>query len=152
MQAGWRGHRIGNLLDDLVDMFNDVLHLLGVGMDPNDLGRVLILHQELDSPIVVPLKPWQLITPDLIRRAIENVLNRRQSLTLDDSFHIIVAVHVMRGEERPLPITNESLYKRKYGITSIKNTDNKCMVRALAIAYAHTLEVPTTEEIRFMQC
>ena len=89
-----------------------------------DLGRVLIFHQELDNPIVVPLQPWNIITPDLIRRAIENVLNSKQSLILDDSFHIIVGgIHVMRGEGRLLPITNETSYIRKYGITPIKNTD-----------------------------
>ena len=27
----WRGRRIGNWLDDLVDMFNDVLHQFGAG-------------------------------------------------------------------------------------------------------------------------
>ena len=54
----------------------------------------------------MPLQFWGQIISALIRQAIKNVLNSKQSLPLDDNFHIIVgAIRAMRGEVgRPLPI------------------------------------------------
>jgi len=95
----WNGRRIVDLLTEIGGMMREVLDVAGQGMKNDDLGRILIYHEKLDNPIVIPLQLWSLLTPKLIKQEFENVLNSNQHLKLNTSFYIIVgAIHLHREE------------------------------------------------------
>ena len=147
----WARLRKSDLLIELGRMMREVLDVAGQGMNGDDLGRILIYHENLDNPIVIPLQLWSRLTPELIKQVIENVLNSHQNLTLNTSFHIVVgAIHLHRGFGR-LPILNEQSYRRKHAIKSIENTDRFCMARAIAVCYAHVLPVVSSEKWKILQ-
>ena len=49
----------------------------------NNLGHVVIHHNGLQDPIVVPLQPWDRLNVDIVMGQIEKVLNSRQELTVN---------------------------------------------------------------------
>ena len=51
----WAGRQVADLLDDLNMMFEDVLHQAGQGLLPLDLCRVIIVHPNLDNPIIITI-------------------------------------------------------------------------------------------------
>ena len=51
----------------------------------NDLGRVVIHHDGLHDPIVVPLRPLDRSNVDVVMEHIEKVLNSLQELSVNDS-------------------------------------------------------------------
>ena len=61
----WAGRRVADLLDDLNNVFEDVLLQAGQGLLPLDLGRVIFVHPDLDNQIVIIMRAWHKITPDL---------------------------------------------------------------------------------------
>ena len=129
----WAGRRVAYLLDDLNIIFEDVLHQAGQGILLLDLGRVIIVHPDLDNPIVITMRVWHEIRPDLFRQSIQNVLNSNQALTLKTDFQIIVGVvQLPRGEGR-LPFLSDDSYNKKRSIVIIKNNDKKSMVRVVAV-------------------
>ena len=139
----WAGHRVADLLDNLNMMFEDVLQQAGQGLLPLDLGRVIIVHPDLDNPIVITMRVWHEITPDLFRQTIQNVLNSNQTLTLKTDFQIIVGVvQLPRGKGR-LPFLSDDSYDKKRSIVVIK----KCMVRAVAVGYAYALREPESMQV-----
>ena len=128
-------------------MFEDVLQQAGQGLLPLDLGRVIIVHPDLDNLIVITMRAWHKISPVLFRQTIQNILNSNQALTLKTDFQIIVGVvQLLRGEGR-LPFLSDGSYDKKRSIVVIKNNDKKCMVRAVAVGYAYALREPQSMQV-----
>ena len=71
-------------------MFDDVLDQARGDLAGNDLGRVVIQHDTLNNPIVVPLRPWDDLNANTVMETIEKVLNSHENLSIDDSFDITV--------------------------------------------------------------
>ena len=59
-------------------------------MAGNDFGRVIIQHEGLHDPIVIPLQPWDEINADVVMGTIEKVLKSNQNLAVDESFDITI--------------------------------------------------------------
>ena len=81
------GRKVVDVLDEMVKMFEDVFIEAGQDMVQGDLGRVLIFHPQLDNHILVRMRLWHEINPNVIRQAIKNVLNSNQGLTVNAEKH-----------------------------------------------------------------
>ena len=140
------GKRLKDAYDQLQSMFADVVQQAKGNLTGEDMGRVLIHHQDLTNPIVVPLRPLKDLDPDAIMSTIENVLTSHENLAFDSSIKINVGtIEIPKGGKR-LRITrtsgeNNSLFRKRSMIT-IKNKDNLCMARALVVCQAKVNNVP----------
>ena len=55
----WQGDKLANILERIDNMFEDILREAMEEKTGNDLGRVIIHHNALDNPIIVPLRPLE---------------------------------------------------------------------------------------------
>ncbi len=132
-----------NLLDvsqGLHQMFDDVLDQARGDLAGNDLGRVVIHHEGLHDPIVVPLQPWDQLNADTVMAIIEKVLNSNKNLSIDESFEISIgSIDLPKGGARrritKLKGKNNSL-QLKTSIVTIENEDQLCMARAIGVSWA----------------
>ena len=138
----WQGDKLVDILEELDNMFGHILQEAREGRADNDLGRVIIHHDTLDNPIVVPLCPLEDLNASTIMQAIENVLNSHEELDVNDSFDITVGVIEMpKGAGGPrrritnLQGPNNSIH-RKGSMVEIINKDQICMARAICVAWA----------------
>ena len=134
------GQRLNDIREGLHDMFDDVLDQARGNLAGNDLGRVIIQHDDLHDPIVVPLQPWDQLNADTVMETIEKVLNSHQNLSVDESFDITVgSVDLPKGGARRR-ITKLSGKKNsinwKKSIVTIVNNDKLCMARAISVSWA----------------
>ena len=70
----YRGQRLRDIRRGLHGMFEDILQEARGDLAGNDLGRVVIHHDGLHDPIVVPLRPWDRLNVDVVMEHIEKVL------------------------------------------------------------------------------
>ncbi len=135
-----RGQRLIDIQEGLHRMFDDVLDQARGDLAGNDLGRVVIHHEGLQDPIIVPLQPWDDLNSDTVLGAVEKVLNSNQDLSVDNSFEISIgSIDLPKGGKRRritrLHGKNNSLQLKK-SIVTIENDDQLCMARAIGIAWA----------------
>ena len=71
MDEGHRWERIENIRDGLHPMFHHVLQEARGNLVGNDLGHVVIHHDGLHDPIVIPLQPWDQLNADVVIGTIE---------------------------------------------------------------------------------
>lgn len=60
------------------------------GLAGNDLGRVVIHHEGLPDPNIVPLQPWDQLNVDKVVPTIEKELNSNENLPVNDSLQITI--------------------------------------------------------------
>ena len=121
-------------------MFDNVLYQARGDLAGNDLGRVVIQHDALHNPIVVPLRPWDELNANTVMETIEKVLNSHEDLPIDDSFDITVGlIDLPKGGARRqitrLEGEGNSIEKKK-SIVTIVNNDQLCMARAISVSWA----------------
>ena len=71
-------------------MFEDILDEARGDLLGNDLGCVVIHHDGLQDPIVVPLQPWDRLNVDVVMGQIKKVLNSHQELAMNESDEITI--------------------------------------------------------------
>ena len=136
------GERLEDIRDGLHQMFDHVLNEAQGDLAGNDLGRVIIQHEGLHDPIVIPLQPWDEINADVVMGTIEKLLNSNQNLSVDESFDITIgSMDLLKDSGGPrrritkLKGKNNSLQLKKSVIT-IENDDQLCMARAIGVSWA----------------
>ena len=72
----YQGQRLRDIRRGLHRMFEDILDEARGDLMGNDLGRVVIHHDGLQDPIVVPFQPWDRLNVDVVMGQIEKVLNQ----------------------------------------------------------------------------
>ena len=82
----WRNRRLADVRDGLHAMFDAVLERAREGLAPNDLARVVLRHEALHHPVVIPLQEADRIDADVVMGQIENVLQSEEDLSINDSF------------------------------------------------------------------
>ena len=82
----WRGERIREHREEMHRMFDEVVNRGREGLNDNDFIRVIIKDNELNSPIVVPLQPADEMNAENIMQKVENVLQSKEDLAVDNSF------------------------------------------------------------------
>ena len=78
----YRGQHLRDIRRGLHRMFEDILDEARGDLAGNDLGRVVIHHDGLQDPIVIPLQPWDRLNVDVVMGQIEKVLNSHQELAM----------------------------------------------------------------------
>ena len=86
------GEKLEDIRDGLHQMFEHVLQEARGELAGNDLGRVVIQHDELHYPIVVPRQPWDQLDSNKVMDTIKKVLNSHQNLAVDESMDIAVGI------------------------------------------------------------
>ena len=138
------GQRLEDIRDGLHRMFERVLEDARYELVGNDLGRVVIQHDALHDPIIIPLQRWDQLNADVVLGTIEKVLNSNQNLTVDESMDISIGtVELPKGSgstnRRITKIKgkNNSLdLKKKSVVLTIENKDQLCMARAIGVSWA----------------
>ncbi|XP_041361018.1 uncharacterized protein LOC121377177 [Gigantopelta aegis] len=146
----WKGKKLKDLHHDLHAMFEDVLKEATIDLQGSDLGRVIVHHDALNSPIVVPLQPLSELNADVILGHIEKVLQSNEDLPLDTSFSIQVGtIQIPRGGRSATNLTvltgpNNSVHI-KQSLVEIVNDDDLCMSRAIGVAWAKLNCISSTD-------
>ncbi|XP_041350680.1 uncharacterized protein LOC121369694 [Gigantopelta aegis] len=140
----WKGKKLKHLHNDLHDMFQDVLEEATLGLEGRDIGRVILHHDALNSPIVVPLQPLAELNADVILGYIEKVLQSHEDLPLDASFNIqIGTIQIPRGGRSGTTLTDltspDNSIHLKTSLVKIVNDDDLCMSRAVGVAWAKVI-------------
>ena len=133
----FRGQRPRDIRQGLHHMFEDILDEARRDLAGNDLGRVVIHHNGLQDPIVVPLQPWDRLKVDDVMGQIEKVLNSHQELAMKESFEITIwVINLPKGSGRR-PITSlqgdKNSIQIKRSLVTIDNEDQLCMARAIGV-------------------
>ena len=121
-------------------MFEYILDESRGDLAGNDLGHVVIHHDGLQDPIVVPLQQWDRLNIDVVMGQIEKVLNSHQKLSMNKSFEITIGtINLPKGSGRQ-PMTSLQGYKNsiqiKKSIVTIDNDDQLFMARAIGVGWA----------------
>ncbi|OOY87387.1 hypothetical protein, partial [Solemya velum gill symbiont] len=121
-------------------MFTSVLQTVRGSLAGNDSARVVIHHQALNNPIVIPLQPWDNLNADSILEQIQKVLNSNETLQIDSSFEINIGIIRMPKGGRKRGLTDlhgekNSLHLKR-SVIFITNEDNLCMACAISVVFA----------------
>ncbi len=104
------------------------------------MGRVVLHHQSLENPIVVPLLSLEDLNANVILGHVENVMKSQHHLALDDSFHVEIGLIDMPKGGHNITNVSESV-KLKRSIVEITNTDYLCLARAPSVCFAKAHQV-----------
>ena len=134
------GKTLSSISEKLEDMFRTVLDEATVGLQDSDLGRVVIHHPSLNSPIVVHLRTLDLLTPEAIMEVILNYLNSNEALVLDALFRINVGIiRLLRGgvykHITKLTGANNDIHLKR-SLVQIVSNDNLCLARSIVVSWA----------------
>ena len=136
----YRGQGFRDIRRGLHRMFEDILDEARGDLASNDLGRVVIHHDGLQDPIVVPLQPWDRLNVDVVMGQIEKVLNSHQELAMNESFEITIGTINLPKWSGRRPITSlegdKNSIQIKKSIVTIDNDDQLCMARAIGVGWA----------------
>jgi len=122
-------------------MFDDILN--SVRGAPTDLSRIVVQHNGLNNPIVIPLQPWKKLDSDVVMNGITNVLNSNKELIVGDSLSVTVgSIAMPQGNgSNHLPITSlfcpGNSMKRKKSIFEV-TSDSLCLLIAIATCFLKT--------------
>ena len=84
------GQRLNDIRQICHGMLDNVLFQARGDLAGNDLGLVVIQHDALHNPIIVPLRTWDKLIANMVMETIEKVLNSPENLQIDDSLDITV--------------------------------------------------------------
>ena len=144
--SGWTAKPASGMLHVLHDILNEVLEAARREYAPVDLVRLFLTHPTLHKAIVIPPRPLGDLTAEAILDRIEQVIQSNEDLALDTDFIIQLGVVKMRTGGKGTATTNVNKDRmRKRSIVTIKNDDNLCMPRALAVAMAHLKKTRETD-------
>ena len=147
------GQSISGIQKGLEQLFENVLNETGGNVACNDLGRVIIQHQGLDNPIIVPLQRWDQLNAAKVIEAIMKVLNSHQELLIDQSFIIVIGLIILPKGSSKRQMTKvkgkNNLVHLKRSLVTIENKDDLCMARAIGVSWAK-LNICTVDEWKRM--
>ncbi|CAG2203034.1 unnamed protein product [Mytilus edulis] len=141
--------KLTDIVDDLHNVFDDVLDQVRVGSQDNSLARLIIEHNGLTDPIVVPLQELNTMDASTVMDEISKVLQSNEELPVDDSFSVTVGrIDIPSGGGR-VYITkltgDDNSLKRKRSIIS-RPSDTMCMPMAISVCFLKTCRVVSPRE------
>ncbi|KAJ8319044.1 hypothetical protein KUTeg_004135 [Tegillarca granosa] len=135
----WSEHMI-----TLHSIFDMCLEHATKGLNSNeDLIRVFINQEGLETPINIPLRPIQLMTADEILLEIEKVLQSNKNLIFDRTFYIHIAtIDLPKGSGLSEKVRHRvgpwADSKKKHCIIEIKrDASHLCFARSLVVGLAY---------------
>ena len=155
LKDDWKGDSLKEVRKELRDMFDKTLQMAKGKMAGADRGRVMIEHNLLKNPIVVPLQPLQQLTSEVIMNVVENVLNSNDSLSITSDFAINIGLIENPSGGGPrggaahghrIRIINEDdLITKRCVIWNRDFNDDLCLHRAIVLAWLYANRVSTAQ-------
>ncbi|KAJ8307839.1 hypothetical protein KUTeg_014622 [Tegillarca granosa] len=126
-----QGGKLSDLHDELQGMFDELLNEVKLGLQGNDLGRVVISHPKLTSNIIVPLQKLDELSGAKVMEYVENVLNSHEHLALED--------------EMTIDVGTIEIPKGGYGIQINNIQDSLCLARAILMGCLKIRQMDTKD-------
>ena len=128
-------------------MFKQLITDVQKSHPDGNLGRVVIHHPNLTNAIVVSLRPLEELTVEAIMNVIENVLTSHEELNFVDGLKIDFGVITLPqgGRGRCHILNIDKAIDKKHCFVRIKNNDNMCMSRAIAVSWVKANIISTNE-------
>lgn len=141
--------KLMNIVDDLHKIFDDVLGQVREGSQDNSLARLIIEHNGLTDPIVVPLQELKKMDASTVMDEIGKVLQSNEELPVDDSFSVTVGrIDIPSGGGRvgitKLMGENNSI-ERKRSLIS-RSSATMCMPMAISICFLKSCRTVSPDE------
>ena len=135
-------------------IFQHILNDVTRGMNEKDQVRFVLRSDQLDLPISIPFMPLAQLTTERVFSQIERVIQSNRDFRLNDTVTVDI-IHVeepqggtSNGKSKRTTLDIREYLKKKRSIITIKNTDNLCLGRALAVAVARIENDPKYDQIR----
>ena len=154
LHPDWENKRLEDILEDLHDVFREVItRVKSVSNENTDLANVII-HVPEFGDIVVPLRPLNRLTVDDIMKVVENALQSNQSLEVQNGFQVTIGViRIPTGAGRNKRAIKcytlsgpENAIDLKKSVITVTNDDNSCMYQAIAISWIKSLRAVSQNE------
>ena len=154
LHPDWENKRLEDILEDLHDVFREVIaRVKTVSNENTDLANVII-HVPEFGDIVVSLRPLNRLTVDDVMKAVENALQSNQNLEVQNGFQVTIGViRIPTGADRnkrPIKCYTlsgpENAIDLKKSVTTVTNDDNSCMYQAIAISWIKSLRTVSQNE------
>ena len=145
-----RNHGAYEVVHALLD---SIFTLMRDGVQSHDRIGMIINGGGLQAPIWIPIMRNDQFSIERIMLAVERVLQSNAGfLTEEDGFEVSflhISMPVGRGNRSVPKIDFEKWMKAKRCFVKIRNGDNMCCARALAVALAHTNKSSSPEAARY---
>ena len=142
----FRANDLVEAVELLYDVIGEILDRVLHGIPPEDFVRVVILADSLSFPISLAFLRRHYVTPERIMGEIERVIQSNEKFVLEEGMRMtIYHVELPRGEGsgcRKKGASIDNFLTRKRCIIQIKNQDDLCFGRALALGVARVTEDP----------
>ncbi|XP_066296636.1 uncharacterized protein [Branchiostoma lanceolatum] len=142
MKASLKHEKISsreNMIDALHGVFEAMISRAREGMNVNGIMRMIIHSGHLDRCISTKFVLRDELTAELILSHIERILQSHETFVIDETFLVqIVSVNLPVPGSGRNPFFNSAteFSKKKQSVISIRNDDDLCCGRALAVAKA----------------
>lgn len=130
----------------LKEAFEEMLKRVKKDLRPGDIIRAGIYNDHLDLPVFVPCRPMEEMDAEVMLESLMTVLNSNEDIPFDSSCRIdIGAIKYPRGGTGVKMSSVGKTISDKKSIIQIRNTDNKCLVRAVLVCLANSCKIHNTE-------
>jgi len=129
-----------NLFEILPKIFDSVIDdmLNDNNMDDESLVGVSFNHPDLNQPILIPFRPRRNVDGQVLVDQIERLVQSNSTVRLDDQLGTLRITHVTppsgSGYRDAGRFYSIEEFLDRYCIVKIRNDDNMCLARALAVA------------------
>ena len=131
---------LNNLLHHLHAMFDSILIEAREEYGDKGVIRIYISHPKLEKPIIVPPVYLGYLDSEGILDYIDSVLYSAGDIPADDTLEINTGiVNLIEGSGRKSITNIDKDVVNKRAFITIKNTDNSCLPRAIAVGYRHLM-------------
>ena len=114
-------------------LYNSVDEILNNMLSQRSYVRLVIFHEALDTPIGLPFMKREDLTTEMVLTRFFQVSQSKRDLKLDDKLQINTSIiDIIEGKGSRF----EDYVTKKQSIIQIKNEDNLCAVRAIAVGIA----------------
>ena len=137
------------------DIFDRLIQDVTEGMNPTDQVRFVLHSNQLQFPISLPFCALEELTTEKVFSQVEKVVQSNEEFRLNDAVNIdILRVEMPQGSGRSRRTTYDLReYLRKKGsVICIKNNDNYCLARALAVSIARIEKDPRYNRMLDSRC
>ena len=138
--------------ESTMKIFHHLLEEVKEGMAPNDQVRFILRSEQLETPISLPFMTVEQLTSERVYSELERVIQSNQDFRLNDTVTIdINHVKTPQGSGRMKRRTSYDIndfLNRKNSVVRIKNKDDLCLARALAVAIARIENDPKYKYIK----
>lgn len=86
----WKYKTFEEALEQIPAVFGDIIEEVARDLKQTDLLRFYIMHENLQAPIVLPLRPLSVLTVDQLMDEIDKVLQSSKKLAFDESLVILI--------------------------------------------------------------